>query len=262
MKKFKASSYALPYVIYCSIFVVLPLILIAVYAFKDSSGNFTLGNFLTFVQQPLAINVFIYSIGIAMLTTLICILLGYPAAYILSHRELGGKEMMLLLFILPMWVNMLIRTLATVSLFDILNIPLGQGALLFGLVYDFLPFMIFPIYNTMQKIDNNLVEAAEDLGANHLQVFLKVILPLSLPGVVTGITMVFLPTISTFAISELLTMNNIRLFGSIIQENIMLSDTMNYGAALSFLMLIIIGATSFLCSEKDNAELNEGGIVR
>jgi spermidine/putrescine transport system permease protein len=156
-----------------------------------------------------------------------------------------------------MWVNILIRTLATVSLFDITGIPLGEGALLFGLTYDFLPFMIYPIYNTMMKIDKSLIEAAQDLGANRISVFLKVILPLSMPGVVSGIMMVFLPTISTFAISELLTMNDIRLFGSIIQENIMLSDTMNYGAALSLIMLLIIGFTSMFSNE-EGEQTNQG----
>lgn len=228
----------------------------------DYEGSFTIANFTKFIEQPEALNTFIYSVGIAIVTTCLCILLGYPAAYILSNKEFNTSKTLVLLFILPMWVNILIRTLATVSLFDITGIPLGQGALLFGLTYDFLPFMIYPIYNTMTKIDKNLIEAAQDLGASQLNVFVKVIFPLSLPGVLSGIMMVFLPTISTFAISELLTMNDIRLFGSIIQENIMLSDTMNYGAALSLIMLLIIGITSlFENSSKENQQLNQGGLI-
>lgn len=227
----------------------------------DYEGRFTVSNFTKFIEQPEALNTFIYSVGMAIVTTCLCILLGYPAAYILSDKEFNTSKTLVLLFILPMWVNILIRTLATVSLFDITGIPLGQGALLFGLTYDFLPFMIYPIYNTMTKIDKNLIEAAQDLGANHLQVFVKVIFPLSLPGVLSGIMMVFLPTISTFAISELLTMNDIRLFGSIIQENIMLSDTMNYGAALSLIMLLIIGITCLFDNSSKDSQLNQGGLI-
>ena len=163
---------------------------------------------------------------------------------------------MVVLFILPMWVNILIRTLATVALFDFLQLPLGEGALVFGMVYNFLPFMIYPIYNTLQKMDKSLIEAAQDLGANPLKVFNKVILPLSAPGIVSGIVMVFMPTVSTFAIAELLTMNNIKLFGTTIQENIN-NGMWHYGAALSLIMLIIIGITTlFTDSSEDGA--NEG----
>ncbi len=157
-----------------------------------------------------------------------------------------------------MWINVLIRTLATVSLFDFMRLPLGQGALIFGMVYNFLPFMIYPIYNVLQKMDYSLVEAAQDLGATSSQVFRKVTVPMSMPGITSGILMVFMPTISTFAIAELLTSNNIKLFGTIIQENI--NNTMwNYGAALSLIMLVIIGVTSlFSDSDGENAE---GGLI-
>ena len=127
------------------------------------------------------------------------------------------RALYVMLFILPMWVNILVRTLATVALFDFADLPLGEGALLFGMVYNFIPFMIYPIYNTLQKMDRSYIEAAEDLGASPWQQFYKVILPLSMPGVASGILMVFMPTISTFAISELLTMNNIKLFRYCIQ---------------------------------------------
>lgn len=254
----KRSTWSMPYLLFLVLFVVLPLILIGVYAFMDNNGNFTFSNFTKLVEQPEALNTFVYSVDVAFITTCLCILLGYPAAYILSNSDFNRSQTMVLLFILPMWVNILIRTLATVSLFDITGIPLGEGALLFGLTYDFLPFMIYPIYNTMMKIDKSLIEAAQDLGANNWRVFLKVIVPLSMPGVISGIMMVFLPTISTFAISELLTMNDIRLFGSIIQENIMLSDTMNYGAALSLIMLLIIGFTSLFSSDDDEQQVSQG----
>ncbi len=166
---------------------------------------------------------------------------------------------MVVLFILPMWVNILIRTLATVALFDFLNFPLGEGALIFGMVYNFLPFMIYPIYNTLQKMDHSLIEAAQDLGANPSQVFIKAVFPLSMPGVMSGIMMVFMPTISTFAIAELLTMNNIKLFGTTIQENIN-NGMWNYGAALSLIMLLLIGITGLFSNESSDSA-NEGGLI-
>ena len=196
-------SWTLPYIIFSAIFVVIPLLLIVVYAFTDDNGHLTLANFQKFFEHPEAINTFVYSIGIAIITTLICILLGYPAAWILSNSKLNRSKTMVVLFILPMWVNILVRTLATVALFDFFSVPLGEGALIFGIM------------------------------------------------------MVFMPTISTFAIAELLTMNNIKLFGTTIQENIN-NSMWNYGAALSLIMLLLIAATSlFSTDDKDNT--NEGG---
>ena len=214
-------------------------------------------NFERFINQPEAANTFIYSIGIALITTIICIILGYPAAYILSRIRLSTARVVVMLFILPMWINVLVRTLATVALFDFLRLPLGEGALIFGMVYNFLPFMVYPIYNVMQKMDHSLIEAAEDLGATPRQVFTRVVFPLSMPGVVSGIMMVFMPTISTFAISELLTMNNIKLFGTTIQENIN-NGMWHYGAALSLIMLIIIGITSLFTDSSSEDGSNEG----
>ena len=239
----KRANWAIPYAIFLAFFVALPLVLILVYAFQNADGGFSLENFIKFVEQPEAVNTFIYSIGIALITTILCILLGYPAAWILSNRKLNRSEVTVVLFILPMWINILVRTLATVALFDFVKLPLGEGALIFGMVYNFLPFMIYPIYNTLQKMDHSLIEAAEDLGATPSEVFRKVTIPLSMPGVMSGIMMVFMPTISTFAIAELLTMNNVKLFGTTIQENIN-NGMWNYGAALSLIMLVIIGATS------------------
>ena len=252
MKKFRLlfgsrRTWAWPYVLFLVLFVVLPLLLIFVYAFTTPSGDFTIKNFVQFFETSEAVNTFIYSIAIAFLTTLICLLLGYPAAYIMASAEMKTPAVMAMLFILPMWINFLLRTLATVELFNIFGLPLGEGALLYGMCYDFLPFMIYPIYNTLQKMDHSLIEAAHDLGANKKQVFFKVILPLSKPGIYSGIIMVFMPTVSTFAISELLTHNKITLFGSLIQRAFGEGGLQmwNYGAALSLIMLIIIGLTSF-----------------
>ena len=197
---------------------------------------------------------FALSIEVAIENTLICILLGYPAAWILANRNLNRSAVTVVLFILPMWINALMRTLATAELFNMLGISLGKGTLLFGMAYDYLPFMIYPIYNVLNKMDKSYAEAAQDLGATPWQVFWKVIVPLSMPGVTSGIMMVFMPTVSTFAISEFLTNNKIKLFGTIIQENIN-SSMWNYGAALALIMLIIIGITSlFNDRDKDAGE--------
>ena len=256
----KRSNWSLPYLIFLIIFVVVPLVLILLYAFQDADGNFTLSNFAKFISSPEAANTFVYSIGVAIVTTVLCILLGYPAAYILSNSELCRSKVMVVLFILPMWINILVRTLATVALFDFLRLPLGEGALIFGMVYNFLPFMIYPIYNVMQKMDHSYIEAAQDLGASPLTVFKKVVVPLSMPGVISGVMMVFMPTISTFAIAELLTMNNIKLFGTTIQENIN-NGMWNYGAALSLIMLVIIFASELFSDGEEERATNEGGII-
>ena len=255
----KRSNWALPYIIFMAIFVVAPLLLVAYYSFLDNEGAISLYNFEKFCTSVDTINTFIYSIGIAMMTTLICILIGYPAAYFMANSEFGTPKVMAMLFILPMWINILLRTLSTVALFDFMKLPLDEGALIFGMVYNFLPFMIYPIYNTMQKMDKSLIEAAQDLGANRYRVFRDVIMPLSVPGVYSGIVMVFMPTISTFAVSELLTMNKIKLFGTTIQENIN-AGMLNYGAALSLIMLIIIGLTSFFGSYDDESN-KTGGLL-
>ena len=253
-------NWSIPYAIFLLVFVVVPLVLIVAYAFTDEEGAFTLSNFRKFMMHPEAINTFIYSIGIAMITTILCLVLGYPAAYIMSQKQFNTSKTMVVLFILPMWVNILIRTLATVALFDFLKLPLGEGALIFGMVYNFLPFMIYPIYNTVQKMDQSLIEAAQDLGANPLRVFTKVVLPLSMPGIFSGILMVFMPTVSTFAIAELLTMNNIKLFGTTVQENIY-NGMWNYGAALSLIMLLLIAIMSFFSNDEDSVQNESGGVI-
>ena len=245
----KLRNWASPYILFMAFFVVLPLLLVMFYSFMDEQG-FTLRYFQKFFLSSDSVNTFIYSIGIAMITTIICILIGYPCAYFMADRKFGTPQIMAVLFILPMWINLLLRTLATVALFDFLHFELNEGALIFGMVYNFLPFMILPIYNTLQKMDHALTEAAMDLGASPLRVFRDVIFPLSMPGVYSGIAMVFMPTISTFAVAELLTMNNVKLFGTIIQENIN-AGLLNYGSALSLILLVIIGLTSYFGGEDD-----------
>ncbi len=253
-------NWSIPYILFLAFFVIVPLVLIVFFAFTNNEGQFSFINFRKFWMQPEALNTFIYSVGIALITTIICILIGYPAAYILSLMNPKKSRLLVMLFILPMWINFLIRTLATVALFDFLKLPLGEGSLLFGMVYNFLPFMIYPIYNVLLKTDKSLIEAAQDLGATPVQVFTKTVLPLSVPGISSGIMMVFMPVISTFAIAELLTINNIKLFGTTLQENIY-NGMWNYGAALSLIMLLLIGVTSLLNSKGNNNATVEGGLI-
>ena len=234
-------NWTIPYVLFLAIFVVIPLLLIVYYAFTNDEGMFTFANFRKFMIHPEAINTFVYSVGIALITTILCLLLGYPAAWILSQARFNTSRTMVVLFILPMWVNILIRTLATVALFDFLNFPLGEGALIFGMVYNFLPFMILPIYSVIIKLDGSLLEAARDLGASSMTVFRRVILPLSLPGVISGITMVFVPSVSTFAISRMLGGGTELLLGDLIERQF-LGGAYNpqLGAAISLVMMVIV----------------------
>ena len=254
----KRSNWAIPYLIFLILFVALPLLLIVVYALQDGNGGFTFDNITRFFTDSDALSTFAVSIEVAIENTLICLLLGYPAAYILANKNLNKSAVTAFLFILPMWINALMRTLATAELFNVMGFTLGKGTLLMGMAYDYLPFMIYPIYNVLLKMDHSYEEAAADLGATPVQVFRKVTLPLSMPGISSGILMVFMPTVSTFAISEFLTNNKIKLFGTIIQENIN-SSMWNYGAALSLIMLVIIGLTTLVLGGEDSEV--EGGTV-
>lgn len=254
----RRSTWGIPYFIFMVIFVVLPLLLIIVYAFQDATGGFTFSNISRFFSDSDSLATFAVSIEVAIENTLICLLLGYPTAMILADRRYNRSAVTVILFLLPMWINALMRTLATAELFSMAGIPLGKGTLLFGMAYDYLPFMIYPIYTVLSKMDRSYGEAAQDLGATPLQVFFRVTLPLSKGGIFSGVLMVFMPTVSTFAISEFLTNNKIKLFGTIIQENIN-SSMWNYGAALSLVMLLIIGASSLLFGREK--EERQGGLI-
>ena len=181
----KRSTWALPYAIFLVLFVALPLIMVMFYAFQDGSGNFTFSNFTKFFTDADALGTFALSLEVAIENTLLCILLGYPAAWILADKKLNRSAVTIVLFIMPMWINALMRTLATAELFHMLGIQLGKGTLIAGMVYDYLPFMIYPIYNILDKMDKSYAEAAADLGATPWQVFWKVQVPLSMPGVIS-----------------------------------------------------------------------------
>lgn len=249
----------MPYFIFLILFVVLPLLLIAGYALTDANGHFTLSNLAAFFTEPKIVNSFLVSLEVALENTIICVLIGYPVAYILADKSFNKSAVTALLFILPMWINALMRTIATAEIFSWLGVGLGKGTLLFGMAYDYLPFMIYPIYNVLNRMDPSYREAALDLGASPVKVFFKVTLPLSMPGIVSGVMMVFMPTVSTFAVSEILTNNTIMLFGSVIQEQFY-NMMWNQGAALALMMLIIIGITT-LFTGKNGQEAEEGGII-
>lgn len=236
-----------------AIFVAVPLILIAVFAFTTTDGSFTLQNFSDFA---LYFSVFSRSLLLAFIATAICLLIGYPAAYFLSREGAVFKRFVMLLVMLPMWINFLLRTYAWLSLLEnnglinrllsLLGLPTMQlintdGAVVLGMVYNFLPFMILPIFSVIDKIDQSMVEAASDLGANTYRVFRRIILPLSLPGVISGITMVFVPSVSTFVISQLLGGGSSLLLGDLIQMQF-LGNAYNphLGSAISLVMMLIV----------------------
>lgn len=249
----KIKWFAYPYVVWMALFTVAPMILIAWYAISDApESGVTLEHLLRFGDW-VYIKVLLRSIGMALLCTAICLVLGYPVAWILSRRKNSG--LLAVLFILPMWMNFLLRTYAWMSLLEntgLINrllqwLGLGQvqllynpGAVLLGMTYNFLPFMILPIYTVLQKIDHSLSEAARDLGANERGVFLKITLPLSVPGIMSGITMVFMPAVTTFVISRLLGGGQYMLFGDLIQQQFLFVGDWNFGSALSLIMMGLI----------------------
>lgn len=241
-----------PYLLFLMFFVLLPLVLILINAFiKDDTFSFR--NFADFFSDATGLRVLGNSILVGLITTVLCLAIGYPVAYILSRQNSG--RVLVLLFIMPMWINFLIRTLSTKAIFEALNVELGWGTVIFGMVYNYLPFMILPLHTTLSGIDKSYTEAAQDLGADPTTVFLKTTLPLSLPGIISGITMVFVPTISTFAITELLSDRQIYLFGDSIQMKFMQGESMfGVGSVMSLIMLAMVLISNFVMSR-----FNKGG---
>ena len=247
-----AKLVAAPYYLWAAIFIVVPVIMVAYYAFTDESGAFTLDNIMGLQNYG---GTFLLSIGLALASTAICLVIAYPFAYVMSRKKPGSQRIMMMLVMLPMWMNLLIRTYSWMNILErngIINNLLGSigiepikmigtpGAVILGMVYNYLPYMILPIYTVMSKIDTSLLESAEDLGSNSFSKLRRVILPLSIPGVVSGITMVFVPSISTFYISQQLGDGNIRLVGDVIENYIKLQNNNNFGSALSFVLMIFI----------------------
>ena len=265
MKRNKLSLFSIPYVVWMAIFVVIPILMVVVYAFSSAGGGFTLDNFARIWDYAV---VFTRSFKLALIATVICLLVGYPISCFLAREGAGFQRVAMMLIMLPMWMNFLLRTYAWMSilentgllnrffdaigLFDLINGLFGteieyfkmintQGAVVLGMVYNFLPFMILPIFSVIEKIDPKVIEAAQDLGANNRVVFQRIIFPLSLPGVLSGITMVFIPSVSTFVISKLLGGGKTVLLGDLIDMQFYGSTYNPYlGSAISLVMMIIV----------------------
>ena len=267
----KRQWYATPYALWMLLFTIVPLLFVVYYAFSDGNGGFTTANFLR-ILQPGYLPVLLTSLKLALYCTIICLLIGYPTAYFLASRDFSANKILVVLILLPMWMNFLLRTYAMMTilenngllntLFEKIGLPKVQfigteGAVLLGMVYNYLPFMILPIYTCMKKMDRRVVEAAEDLGANPLQVFCKVSLPLSVPGIVSGITMVFMPAVTTFAISKLLGGGMTFLIGDMIENMFMTLKNWQYGSTISMILLVVIIASVALLRKVDPD--NQGG---
>lgn len=256
-KPFKLSRkvFSYPYILFMLVFVVLPLIMILLNAFLVN-GEFSFQNFEDFFTESSSMEILTNSLLVGFATTLLCLLIGYPVAYILSKMDSG--KVLVMLFVLPMWVNFLIRTLATKTIFESLGVSMGMGTVIFGMVYNYLPFMILPLHTTLSNIDKSYAEAAKDLGADEITCFLKTTLPLSLPGIISGITMVFIPTISTFAISELLSERTIKLFGDSIFLKFNNDGTWGIGSVMSLVMIILVLLSNFLINKFSGEQSNKG----
>lgn len=261
-----------PYILWSVIFVVAPLLMVIYYAFTDRTGAFTLDNVKGIGDY---LSTFILSVGYGAVATLICLLVSYPFAYFLAHTGVSFQRMSVMLVMLPMWMSFLIRTYSWMTILGesgVINTFLGlfgiepvamlntPGAVILGMVYNFLPYMILPIYTVMTKMDASLIEAAQDLGCGKLYCIKRVIIPLSVPGVVSGITMVFVPSVSTFYITQKLGGGQINLIGDVIEGQFQTANNYNLGAALSLLLMVMIiiclGVLGYFTDSED-----EGGVL-
>lgn len=264
--KNKKKWLAAPYGVWAAGFIIIPLIMVLYYALtSQEDGSFTLSNFSA-VFSANNMKALLLAILLAFISTIICLVLAYPLAMILSKRSVSQTSFIVLIFILPMWMNFLLRTLAWQTLLEkngvinsilsvlhlpnmsIINTPY---AIILGMVYNFLPFMVLPIYNVLIKIDNDVVEAARDLGANTFQTYSKILIPLSLPGIVSGITMVFIPALTTFVISDLLGGSKILLIGNVIEQEFKQTNNWNAGSALSMVLMIFILLSMYFVNKYD-----------
>lgn len=263
---------ALPFVFWAICFILIPLVMIFYYGFVDQTGQFTLENIMA-IKEVEHLKALGLSILLSLIATIICLLLAYPLSMILLTMGVNKNSFIVLIFILPMWMNFLLRTLAWQTLLEktgvinsilssihlpTLNIINTPYAIVLGMVYNFLPFMVLPIYNSLYKLDQDIVNAARDLGANSIQTFFKVIFPLTLPGVISGITMVFIPALTTFVISNLLGGSKILLIGNVIEQEFTQVGNWNLGSGLSLVMMIFI-IISMIASSKFDKD-KEGGM--
>ena len=253
MKAFSRLTY--PYIAWLTVFIVAPMLMISLYAFTNQGNStmlfqFTLENFSKFLNDPVFMRVLVTSLRIAFFTTVFCILIGYPAALIIANLPDRQQTMMTLLLTLPMWINMLLKTYAWRGI--LLNFSFTSEMKVFiGMVYDFLPYMVIQILTAISKLDKSLLEASYDLGANKVQTFLKITLPLSVPGIISGITLVFLPAVSSFVIPKLLGGGDYVLIGNLIEIYFLTAGDWNFGSAISLIMALIIIASMWLTRKLD-----------
>lgn len=273
MMKRRHSLSEYPYMLWSIIFIVVPVFLVIYFSLTNSSGAFTLNNYEKLFQSQY-MKVFFNSLKLALISTVLCLILGYPVAYMLSKAAPMTRNMLMLLLIIPMWMNFLLRTYAWMSIigrngiintilkvlgFPAVNILYTDAAVILGMIYNFLPFMIIPIYTVLIKIDENVVKAAADLGANKFIIFKRIIFPLSIPGVMSGITMVFMPAVSTFVISKLLGGGQFMLIGNLIELQFTTVGDWYFGSAISILMMIIILISMAILSRYEDTDEKEGG---
>lgn len=243
-----------PYILWSAVFIIVPLGMILYYVLTDQTGSFTLDN-ITAIASAGHAKALRVSLLLSLVSTLVCFLLAYPLAMILAGVQVKRHNFIILVFILPMWMNFLLRTLAWQTLLEkngvinhvlsflhlpalrIINTP---AAIILGMVYNFLPFMVLPLYNALSKIDTNVINAARDLGANHVYTFIRIILPLSIPGIISGITMVFIPALTTFVISSLLGGGKLLLIGDVIEQEFTRTSNWHLGSGLSMILMVFI----------------------
>lgn len=262
--RFKRKHLAIPYFLFLLFFVVAPLLLIVYYALSDESGQLSLIHLTNFFKNKNKIGLLSISVLIGALNTVLCLLIGYPIAMILAKKNRGKNKMsmIVLLFIMPMWVNFVLRTAATRDLLYWIGLDGGSHpylATMIGMVYNYLPFTILPLYTTMLKMDQGLIDASYDLGANKIQTFIKTQIPLSMPGIISAAMMVFMPTMSSFVISDVMGERKIQLIGNTIQFNF---DQMRWheGSFIALIMLIIIGISLLLTKNVEKEKDSRGGL--
>ena len=257
--RFSRKSLGIPYAVFLAVFVAAPLLVLFYYAFTDGQGRFTAANLLHFFTEPNTLGTLYYSLAVAAVTTLVCLLLAYPVAYILATSGLPSAPVILMLFVMPMWINFSLRVTALKEILTVIEGNLAMHPFLntvIGMTYDFLPFMILPIYTVLSRLDNALREAAMDLGADRLQTFLRVTLPLSVPGIISGVSMVFLPAMTNYVILDML-YNSTYIMGSLIGSYFS-SYNWHGGSVISLILLAMICIFTLL-SKGQTDENGEGG---
>ncbi len=260
--RFSRKQLAIPYGIFLLFFVVFPLLLVVYYAFTTKTGEFTIDNFVWFFSNNSSIKNLFTSMLVGLLTTIACLLIGYPVAYILSKIKSKRKIIILLLFIMPMWINFVLRAMAMKELLALIGFFGKYNFLntIIGMTYDYLPFMILPLYSVLIKIDKSYEEASLDLGANKLKTFLKITLPLSVSGIVSGITMVFLPSMTCYVISDMFSNHKVTIIGKLIELWFGKGNNWHYGSTIALIMLVIMVLTTLL-TEKVSKNENSRGML-